>query len=189
MFADAGYTIARNVVPPLLCRFITEQFNLMIANGQMPYNDNQVEKAYYGYGFYVTETLLAMLLPTVARETAADLAPTYSYSRLYLNGAELTRHVDRPCCEVSATLTLATQAATPWPLCVQGRDGRTVEVDLKPGDMLIYSGMELPHWRVPFSGEWQLQAFLHYVRKDGPHAGLVFDSRPRLGAPKQAKDA
>src|SRR6185436_10478398 len=96
-------------VPPLLCRFITEQYNLMIANGQLAYDDKQVEKAYYAYGLFVTETLLTMLLPTVAREAGAELLPTYSYSRLYLRGAEMARHIDRPACEVSTTLALSQQ--------------------------------------------------------------------------------
>ena len=27
-----------------------------------------------------------------------------------------------------------------------------IKVDLKPGDMLLYSGCELEHWRDPFPG-------------------------------------
>jgi hypothetical protein len=37
-----------------------------------------------------------------------------------------------------------------------------VEVNLKPGDMLIYSGCELEHWRKPFEGNLCGQVFLHY---------------------------
>ena len=107
-----------------------------------------------------------------------------SYSRVYLPGAWLKKHTDRPACEVSATLTLAQKGEKDWPIGIQTRDGHPVEVILKPGDMLIYSGMDMPHWRDPFEGEWQVQAFLHYVRKDGPHANCVFDTRPRLGARK-----
>jgi hypothetical protein len=49
--------------------------------------------------------------------------------------------------------------------------------------MMIYKGLEVPHWREPFAGERQLQLFLHYVRQDGPHAAQRFDGRPHLGAP------
>ena len=184
MFIETGYTVFRNAVPPLLCRFIAEEYNLMLANGALALDDKQVEKAYYAYALPATEALLGMLLPTVAKETGTELLPTYSYSRVYLPGAWLKKHTDRPACEVSATVALAQQTEKPWPLGIQSRDGQAVEVILNPGDMLIYSGMDMPHWRDPFEGEWQLQAFLHYVRKNGEHAGCVYDTRPRLGAPK-----
>jgi hypothetical protein len=35
-------------------------------------------------------------------------------------------------------------------------------VDLEPGDMLIYSGCDLEHWREEFKGKNCGQVFLHY---------------------------
>ncbi|MGE5537284.1 MAG: hypothetical protein ACM30I_01605 [Gemmatimonas sp.] len=184
MFIETGYTVFRNAIPPLLCRYIAEEYNLMLNNGFLAYDDKQVEKAYFAYALPQSEALLTMLLPTVAKEIGAELLPTYSYSRVYLPGAWLKKHVDRAACEVSATVALAQKTAKPWPIYVQSKDGQTVEVILNPGDMLIYAGMEMPHWRDPFDGEWQLQAFLHYVRRDGPNADCALDKRPRLGAEK-----
>jgi hypothetical protein len=42
-----------------------------------------------------------------------------------------------------------------------------VKVTLKPGDMLIYSGCELEHWREPFEGNVCGQVFLHYNHRNG----------------------
>lgn len=189
MFIETGYTVFRNAVPPLLCRFITEEFNLMLANDYLATDDKQVEKAYFAYGLLPTEALLTMLLPTVEKETGTELLPTYSYSRVYLPGAWLKKHTDRPACEVSATVALAQRTDKAWPICLESKDGQTVEVALSPGDMLIYAGMEMPHWRDPFDGQWQVQAFLHYVRKNGLYADRKYDFRPRLGAPKIIKGA
>ncbi len=189
MFKESSYSIVRNAVPSLLCRFVAEQFNLMLANSQLAFNDHQVEKAYFAYGLPVTEALLTLLLPRVIEETGDELLPTYSYSRVYLPGAELKKHRDRPSCEISATLALAQKTDKPWPIHIETKDGRDIDVELASGDMLIYAGLEVPHWRNPFEGEWQLQAFLHYVRKDGPWSNFVFDERPRLGAPKQVDGA
>jgi len=189
MFIETGYTVFRNAVPQLLCRYIAEEYNLMLNNGYLAYDDKQVEKAYYAYALPQSEALLTMLLPTVAKETGTDLLPTYSYSRVYLPGAWLKKHTDRPACEVSATLALAQKTSKPWPIYVQSKDGQTVEVILEPGDMLIYAGMDMPHWRDPFEGDWQLQAFMHYVRKNGPYADRIFDTRDKLGAPKVIKGA
>ena len=38
--------------------------------------------------------------------TGMKLAPSYTYYRMYLNGAILKRHKDRPSCEISATVCL-----------------------------------------------------------------------------------
>ena len=57
--------------------------------------------------------------------------------------------------------------------------------NLKPGDMLIYSGCDLEHWRDPLEGELCGQAFLHYNHADGPFAKTnLYDKRPLLGVPK-----
>ena len=59
------------------------------------------------------------------------------------------------------------------------------KVDLNPGDMLIYSGCELEHWREPFKGKLCGQVFLHYNHANGPFAkSNLYDKRPLLGVPK-----
>ena len=58
-------------------------------------------------------------------------------------------------------------------------------VDLKVGDMLVYSGCELEHWREAFEGNVCVQAFLHYNDADGRFGKEnIFDKRPMLGIPK-----
>ena len=52
---------------------------------------------------------------------------------------------------------------------------------LRPGDALLYRGMEFTHWRDPYQGSRMFQAFMHYVDADGPHAGEKFDGRASLG--------
>ena len=53
---------------------------------------------------------------------------------------------------------------------------------LEVGDMLVYSGCELEHWREPFDGNICGQVFLHYNHVNGPFAEKNrFDGRPMLG--------
>jgi hypothetical protein len=54
---------------------------------------------------------------------------------------------------------------------------------LRPGDALIYRGIELAHWREAFQGEKMAQVFLHYVDRNGPNAAEKFDGRAGLGVP------
>ena len=70
-----------------------------------------------------------------------------------------------------------------------GKEGmKGVKVKLNPGDMLVYRGCELEHWRNKFKGKECIQVFLHYNDKKTPgsHANL-FDRRPHLGLPSWFK--
>ena len=59
-----------------------------------------------------------------------------------------------------------------------------IKISLKPGDMLIYSGCEVEHWREAFTGTNCAQAFLHYNQINSPRAmENRFDGRPFLGLP------
>ena len=164
--------------------------------------DRQIPGAYSKYADWVMETLLMFMIPIMKAKTGMDLVPTYSYTRLYEKGNTLHRHKDRPSCEISTTLHLG---GDEWPIfldstgadnILSGRETTTVvkpgapkgtQVDLKVGDMLIYSGCELEHWREPFQGTICSQVFLHYNHASGPFAKTnVFDKRPMLGVPDKS---
>ena len=160
--------------------------------------DKQVPGCYTKYADWVMETLLMYMIPIMKAKTGMDLIPAYSYTRLYEKGNILKRHKDRPSCEVSTTLHLG---GDEWPIFLDpsGQDfvideyknihkpgaPKGVRVDLKVGDMLIYSGCDLEHWREPFQGNICSQVFLHYNHANGPFAKTnLYDKRPMLGIPK-----
>ena len=63
-----------------------------------------------------------------------------------------------------------------------------VRVDLEVGDMLIYEGCKLEHWREPFEGDKCGQVFLHYNNVNGQFENInVFDGREKLGLPAWRK--
>ena len=162
------------------------------------WDDPQVPGAYSIYGDFVMETLLMKVLPVMKQKTGMDLIPTYSYARVYQTGSELKRHKDRPSCEISTTLNLG---GDPWPIFIDPTGSNNVideyknihkpgappgvEITLEPGDMLMYSGCELEHWRKPFEGKLCGQVFLHYNHANGRFAkSNLYDKRPMLGVPK-----
>ncbi|MFN4284257.1 MAG: hypothetical protein ACK4NA_16630 [Alphaproteobacteria bacterium] len=182
-FEREGFAVYRAVVAQQALDLIRGEYDILLANERLRRGDAQVDNSYAAYGLPVSEALMGYLLPFMEEKTGYKLFPTYSYGRVYLNGATLTRHVDRPACEISLSLMIAESGGKPWPLYCETLSGKTVGVTLSPGDMMIYKGLDVPHWREPFAGERQLQVFLHYVRQDGPYAGQRYDGRPRLGAP------
>jgi len=171
-------------------------------NPQNPFigkrTDHQVPGAYSKYADWAMETLLLYMIPIMKAKTGLDLVPTYSYTRLYEKGNILKRHIDRPSCEVSTTLHLG---GDEWSIFLDPSGGKYIideykeihkpgapkgiKVDLKVGDMLIYAGCELEHWREPFEGKICSQVFLHYNHANGPYAKTnLYDKRPLLGVPK-----
>ena len=149
------------------------------------WTDQQIPNTYSCYGDFVMDTLLVKMLPVMKQHSGLDLIPTYSYARAYKKGDELKRHKDRPSCEISCTLNLG---GDPWPIFIEssGEEGKEgTKVLLEVGDMLVYSGCELEHWREPFDGNICGQVFLHYNHVNGPFAEKnKFDGRPMLGVPK-----
>ena len=212
-FKTKKYQVIREALPKGLANFIfnymmlqRDAVDFMMKNNKVnPLNpfigtrtDRQIPGAYSKYADWVMETLLMFMIPIMKAKTGMNLVPTYSYTRLYEKGNILKRHKDRPSCEVSTTLHLG---GDEWPIFLDpsGQDfvidehknihkpgaPEGVKVDLKVGDMLIYSGCELEHWREPFEGNVCSQVFLHYNRANGPFAKTnLLDGRPLLGVPK-----
>ena len=210
-----GYQVIKNALSYDMANFIFNYFllkrdavkymydnNITYDNGMLgTWGDTQIPNTYSHYADQVMETLLMKVLPVMAKETGLDLIPTYSYARIYKNGDELKRHKDRPSCEISTTINLGGE---PWPIFIDGTGADNVmnerqnlvkpgapegtKVLLDIGDMLVYSGCELEHWREPFKGTTCGQVFLHYNHVNGPFANKNrFDGRPMLGLPPFSK--
>ena len=109
-------------------------------------------------------------------KTGLKLLPTFCFLRIYTHLSDLVPHTDRPSCEISTTLHLG---GSMWPIFIEGN-----EVTLDIGDMLVYSGCELEHWRETFEGDICSQVFLHYNHVNGKYSDKnSFDGRPMLGLP------
>ena len=196
------YQVIKSAVSYELANFVFNYFllkrdaakfmydNNIIADTGMfgTWTDKQIPNTYSHYADPVMETLLVKMLPVMAKETGLELIPTYSYSRIYKKGDELKRHKDRFSCEISTTMNLG---GDDWPIYLEpsGEVGKKgIKVDLKPGDMLVYSGCELEHWREKFKGKECVQVFLHYNNRKTPGAkDNMFDKRPHLGLPSWFK--
>jgi hypothetical protein len=150
--------------------------------------DEQIPNTYSQYGNMAFETLLLKLQPVMEKTTGLKLTPNYTYARIYKPGDELKRHKDRFSCEISTTLNLG---GDKWPIFIEPseKEGmKGVSVNLKPGDMLVYRGNILEHWREPFKGKDCAQVFLHYnnTKTKGSKENM-FDKRPHLGLPSWFK--
>ena len=165
------------------------------------WTDQQIPNTFSCYGDFVMDTLLVKMLPVMKQHTNLDLIPTYSYARAYKKGDILKRHKDRPSCEISTTLNLG---GDKWSIFIDPTGSDNVideyknihksdapkgdKLVLDVGDMLVYSGCDLEHWREPFEGNICGQVFLHYNHLNGKYSDKnKFDGRPMLGLPSFIK--
>ena len=210
-FEKNGYTVIKKAISPEIADFVYKYFTLkrQVARTLFDtryisqfttefgvWNDEQIPNTYSHYGDIAMETLLTEVKPIMEKETKLKLIETYAYARIYKKGDILHRHKDRFSCEISTTLNLG---GDDWPIYInpnkeegsQDKDGKYVpskakgvKVDLNPGDMLVYRGNFLEHWRDAFKGDNCGQVFLHYNNKATKGSeDNKFDRRPHLGLP------
>ena len=129
--------------------------------------DDQCPLAYSMYNFRSFLNLLCEKLSTITELMEENMLPCYSYARLYKHGEELTKHLDRPSCEISLTVHLG--GDTSWDIWMTKPSGEQVAIDLKPGQAVVYMGTISEHWRDNFKGQEYMQVFLHYVRGEGQY--------------------
>ncbi len=94
---------------------------------------------------------------------ALEPAACYGF-RVYLPGAYLHDHVDRPETHViSATLCIDASVYEPWRLHVRDVDGADRQVELAPGELVLYESARIEHGRpVPLNGRFHVGLFVHY---------------------------
>ena len=210
-FQNNKYQVIKNAISYDLANFIFNYFllkrdavkymydnNITYDNGMLgTWTDKQIPNTYSHYADHVMETLLMKTLPVMQKETGLKLVPTYSYARAYKKGDILKRHKDRPSCEISTTIHLggdqwsifidptgSNNVIDEYKNIIKPNATQGVKVDLDVGDMLVYSGCELEHWREKFKGKECVQVFLHYNNRKTPGSkDNMFDKRPHLGLP------
>ena len=151
-------------------------------------DNEQIPNTFSFYSDISIETLMLKCQPIMEKTTSLKLYPAYTYGRIYKKGDILKRHKDRFSCEISTTMNLG---GDKWPIYLEpsGKEGKKgVEVNLEPGDMLVYRGCELEHWREKFKGKQSVQVFLHYNNVKTKHSREnMFDKRKHLGLPSWFK--
>jgi len=211
-FKTNGYVFAEKIIPKEICNLVTKYALIQEeVNFQEEGKYAQVPNSHAMYGDILMETVLSFMLPHMERITGLELFPTYSYYRVYRPGMILERHKDRPACEISTTACFGLKYNNVdenfnWGMYVD-KDSRNVPlvdntyfvsagnpgtmIPQNPGDILVYRGCDLEHWREAFDagpGSYQVQAFFHYINKSGPYyPEWCFDTRPGVGYPEFSK--
>ena len=150
------------------------------------FEETDTDKSVYSiYGDIAIDTAMLKVKPQVDKLIGEQTWPTYSYARIYPYESIVAPHKDREECEISCSMYLG---GTKWDMFIEGKDGPE-RIDLNAGDMVVYAGTELTHWRETFLGVDSdgnpgecTQVSFHYQRANNQNFN-AFDGRNQIGLP------
>ncbi len=196
-YRDDGYATIRSLVPPEVAGMLFRQMEMDLASAGKSFAtfsqpqplSRQATVDISGHFYRPLTTFLWALTPAIAHVAGADLLPSYDYFRIYQKGDICRVHSDRPSCEHSVSLTLASSDGLPWPLelgtvrveeerpCVEDfGDEPHHAVEMQPGDAVLYRGIDLRHGRTtPNPNGWSAHLFLFWVERGGEFSQHAFD--------------
>jgi hypothetical protein len=199
-YCDRGYAALPGLLAPDLCSALAAQFlrdlaekraTPRFAEGKRLLKSNVLN--IHSARYPLMRSFHWGMTPAIAAVAGCDLVPTYALFRVYPLDAVCMVHGDRPACEHSVSLTLASGGSEPWPLDIAteatplghagARDDFRGEphasVPLGPGDGVLYRGIAHRHGRLaPNPNPWSAHLFLHWVDRAGPHVGEAHDRKP-----------
>ena len=129
----------RQYYKELLVRGYFQPSDFQVANRNHIHNE-----AYSRFIHYQLTELLDKILPEPVK-------PSYCFLAHYYGGAVLEKHKDRKQCEWNVSMPLDysphADANNSWPIYIQKDSDEIMEVKLAVGDVVIYRGSKLFHWR------------------------------------------
>lgn len=107
-----------------------------------------------------------------------EAVPTFMYARKYDAGMQLEKHIDRPACHFTASLTIQENDAD-WPLNIELEDEVT-SLNAKKGALAIFRGSKYPHFREELKSGSQTQIFYCFVPNREEYKPYFYDGEGRL---------
>ena len=159
------YLVLRDLLPPLQLAHLRRYLHQLAAEGFYQIGDPMVPMRNVIHNEPLMQFLHQQLAPLIQELLGEPIKPSYAFLASYQPGAELRRHTDRPQCDWNASLLLDSQPepAEPWPFWLEHAQG-TAQIALRPGDLVLYSGLRNPHWRHALPpGRQETVGLFHFV--------------------------
>ena len=172
-FASTSYAVLHSMYHPNQLTAMKEYARNLIAEGYLQFGDDGWPLRYFEYGEPVTRLFHHLLVDPISAIVGKTLKPTFSYLTSYRPGSHLARHRDREQCEYAVSFLIDEepdpQGRTSWPIYIErpntGED--PIEIRLAIGEMLLYRGCEIFHFRDPLPAGKACTVMLFFFVSDG----------------------
>lgn len=167
--AGNRYTVLRNMIPQPLLTGLQRYISDLRSQGYLRRGDRQVPgrlNIKNNPAISIVHLAIGSFLEQALRR---PLISSMGYLSIYLSGAELHRHKDRPQNEWNVSVMIdragPEELARACPLKLGIQNG-VKEIHLEPGDLVAYSGTQVPHWRDPVpAGQELTVCTYHFVER------------------------
>lgn len=170
-FKKQGYIVLKNLIDPTEVKRLYD-YTVNNAPRGNP-DDGQVPGS---PSFYMDKEVVALeakYLASIESALKMKLWNVFCYHRVYRKGAILKAHKDSSRAEISASINFG-QQGEPWDLWLLDYDENTTRITLHPGDVLVYHGSQLMHWREKLvHSDYVSQAMFHFVPATLKNAWIV----------------
>jgi prolyl 4-hydroxylase len=172
---DCGLGFRKGTLPPELHDRLTRHFRGNVENFRAEHaipEIGSIEPAFIPSLVFEDKSFNAQLAsdlqPLHEAWSGRRLALSYCYGiRCYQRGTYLHNHVDRLPHIVSSTICIDHALSTRWPLHIEDVQGSVSQVDLEPGEFVLYEGARLAHGRpYPLDGDFYAGIFVHFRPAD-----------------------
>jgi hypothetical protein len=164
-FRERRYLLVKDLLPKSILEYLKVYCQILLANDKF-HKDRQCPLSLAVDGDPAFDAVLCWINPDVNRLIGFDLAPAYSYTRIYSEGDVLPRHIDRAAHEISVAVSIAIpKDAGPSILCLQPPNMPEAAVEMFEGDACVYAGTEVEHWGKPIPEDGYIELFLHFIDK------------------------
>ena len=163
-FNDNGCCLVENIISEDCRKYLVN----LLALDEIEQRDYQEHQVKGSEELYNTKSLLLInqILTDKIKNCikTENLYATYAFYRKYFENQELIKHTDRPECEISVTICLASsKEEKEWPIYLENKKQQVIyKGNTEPGCGVIYKGCELTHWREKCEHKWVKQFFSHY---------------------------
>ncbi|MEO0337515.1 MAG: hypothetical protein AAF202_14060, partial [Pseudomonadota bacterium] len=169
-YAELGYAVISGIIAPLQVSFMRSYQRSKESEGYWAYDNYKANERFFLHNDPQLKAIHRQTGRLVRSIIQSELFPSYSFMSAYTEGARLSRHVDRPQCKWNGSLLLDQRPEVSnedsWPIYLDV-EGTAHEVKLDMGDIVFFSGTDIPHWRNKIQdGHRQTLGLFHYVPID-----------------------
>lgn len=160
-------------------KFLTNLVDVLLDNTDLDHQVGIAKESKHGHGqYFVTrciyiDELMVKIQPKIELISGYKLLPKNHYLRVHTEetkGWPLMFHTDGCGNDINLTINISNEPQNKdWPIYVADYDANVSEYTTDCNEGVVYDGI-YPHWRNAFPGGTYKQLFLHYTRKDNPHA-------------------
>jgi hypothetical protein len=183
LFKEKDFIVVKEIISKEICKLIAIQIKLSEVKREYENKETNEIISSCSYGSLISETLLIFLKKKIENFVNEKLLPSHSYSNIYYENTEIDKHVKGPSSEFSGCLCICIDEK-PWNYCIKDKLGNDLNIELFPGDLIIYKGMKIETWREKYKNKQQIEIMLFYVNENGIYKNYIFDNRDILAINK-----